>query len=81
MLRTQTEERVRNGVTYRVETTWDDETGNAEVREFDEQETLVCRCEWSICPEHDRREDLIGEAVWFDSRGIEVERRALRERP
>ena len=24
-------------MTYRVETTWDDETGNAEIREFDQQ--------------------------------------------
>jgi hypothetical protein len=29
VLRTLTEERVRDGVTYRVETSWDDETGNA----------------------------------------------------
>lgn len=53
--------RVRNGVTYRVETTWDDGTGNAEVREFDQQGTLVRRCEWSIWPDHERRDDLIGK--------------------
>ncbi len=81
MLRTQTEERARDGVTYRIETTWDDETGDAEIREFDQQGTLVSRCEWSIWPEYDRREEQIGEAVWFDSRGVEAERQALRERP
>jgi hypothetical protein len=30
VLRTLTEERVRDGVTYRAETTWDDKTGNAQ---------------------------------------------------
>jgi len=68
-------------VSYSVETTWDDETGNAEIREFDLQGNLVRRCEWSIWPEGERRVDLIGEAVWFDSGGVEVERQALRQRP
>jgi hypothetical protein len=81
VVRTQTKECVRNGVAYRVETTWDDETGNADIREFDQHGTLVRRCEWSIWPEHERRDDLIGEAVWFDSRDVELERRPLRERP
>lgn len=81
MIRTQTEECVRDGVVYRWETTWDDESGNAEIREFDQSGTLVRRCEWSIWPEHERRDDLIGEAVWFDAGGAEIERRPLRERP
>lgn len=45
MLRTQTEECVKDGATFRVETTWDDETGDAEIREFDHAGTLVRRCE------------------------------------
>jgi hypothetical protein len=81
MVRTQTEECVRDGATYRVETTWDDGTGNAEIREFDQHGTLVRRCEWSMWAEDEQHDDLIGEAVWFDSRGVELERRALRERP
>jgi hypothetical protein len=80
VLRTNTEECVRDGATYRVDTTWDDETGNAEFREFDHAGTLVRRCEWSIWPEHERREDQIGEAVWFDAGGAELEHRPLRER-
>ena len=81
MLRTQTEQYLRVGVTYRVETTWDDETGNAEIREFDQSGILVRRCEWSISPENEQRDDAIGEAVWFDPRGAELERRSLRQRP
>ena len=72
---------MRDRVVYRRETTWDDETGNAEIREFDQSGTLVRRCEWSIRPEHERRDDLIGEAVWFDAAGREIERRPLGERP
>ena len=68
-------------MTYVVETTWDDETGNAVIREFDQAGSLVRRCEWSIWPEHERRDDLIGEAVWFDAGGAETERCPLRERP
>jgi hypothetical protein len=79
MIRTQTEECVRDGATYRVDTTWDDETGNAELREFDQHGILVRRCEWSIWPEDERLHDQIGEAVWSDSRGVELERRPLRE--
>ena len=72
---------MRDGATLRVETTWDDETGDAEIREFDQLGALVRRCEWTIWTEVERRDDLIGEAVWFDARGAEIERRALRERP
>jgi hypothetical protein len=79
MIRTQTEECVRDGVTYRVETTWDDETGDAEIREFNCDGGLVRRCEWRIWAEDERREDEIGEAVWFDPSGTAIERRPLRE--
>jgi len=36
---------MRDGVVYRSETTWDDETGNAEILEFDPSGALVRRCE------------------------------------
>lgn len=79
MVRTQVEECIRDGVAYRVETTWDDETGNAEIREFDTAGALVRRCDWIIWSGEKRRGDQIGEAVWFDASGMEVERRPLRE--
>ena len=81
MIRTQTDECTRGGVVYRWETTWDDETGNAQILESDQSGRLVRRCEWSIWPEQDRRDDLIGEEVWFDAGGAELERRPLRKRP
>jgi hypothetical protein len=78
VIQTQTEECVRDGVTYRVETTWDDETGNADIREFTLDDQLVRSCDWRIWPENQRRDDQIGEAIWFDSSGVEIERRPLR---
>ena len=77
-IQTQTEECVREGVTYRVETRWDDESGNAEIREFSIAGELVRRCDWRIWPENERLEDQIGDAIWFDASGTEIERRPLR---
>jgi hypothetical protein len=79
MLRSQSETCVRDGVVYQVETTWDDDTGNSEIREFGSDGRLVRRCDWRIWPEAEHRGDQIGEAVWFDSSGAEIERRPLRE--
>jgi hypothetical protein len=62
VIQTKTEECVRDGVTYRVETTCDDETGNAEMREFTVDGELVGSCDWRIWPEHGRRGNQIGEA-------------------
>jgi hypothetical protein len=59
-------------MTYRVETTWDDETGNAEIREFSLDGELVRRCDWRIWPEDERRGNQIGEAIWFDAAGVEL---------
>jgi hypothetical protein len=44
MVRSKTETCVRDGVVYRVETTWDDETGNSEIHEFAPDGVLVRRC-------------------------------------
>lgn len=63
----------------RVETTWDDATGNAEIREFSISGELVRRCDWRVWPESERREDQIGEATWFEASGAEIERRPLRK--
>ena len=80
MIQTKTEECVREGVTYRVETTWDNETGNAEIREFTLDGQLVRSCDWQIWPEDQQRKDQLGEAIWSDASGNEIERRPLRER-
>lgn len=80
VIQTQTEQCVRDGVAYRVETTWDDESGNAEIREFSLDGELVRRCDWRIWSESERRADQIGEAIWFDASGAEIERHPLRER-
>jgi hypothetical protein len=40
---------------------------------------LIRRCDWRIWPEDQRREDQIGEAIWFDASGVEIVRRPLRE--
>jgi hypothetical protein len=79
VVRSQTETCVRDGIAYRLETTWDDETGNSEIREFDPAGNLVRRCDWRIWTETERHGDQIGEAVWFDASGAEIERRPLRE--
>jgi hypothetical protein len=71
---------VRDGVGYRVETTWDDQTGISEIREFDLDGKLIRRCDWRIWPDAEQRGDQIGEAVWFNASGAEIERRPLRER-
>ena len=79
VLRSKTERCVRDGVVYRVETTWDDVTGHSEIREFDLNGKLVRRCDWRIWPDAEQRFDQIGEAVWFDSSGTETERHPIRE--
>jgi hypothetical protein len=80
VLRSQSETCVREGAVYRVETTWDDETGNSEIREFDSGGCFVRRCDWRIWPEAEQRGDQIGEAVWYDASGAEIERRPLSNR-
>ncbi len=80
VLRSQTETCIRDGVAYSVETTWDEETGNSEIREFSPDGKLVRRCDWRIWPESERHGDRIGEAIWFDAFGTEIERKPVRER-
>jgi hypothetical protein len=78
VIHTEVEERVRGVVTYRVERTWDDESGNAEIRYFTLDGQLVRWIDWRIWPEEERREDQKGEAVWFDSSGVEIKRAPIR---
>ena len=80
VLRAKTEECVRDGATYRVETRWDDETGCAEIREYTLGGELVRRCDWRIWAESDHRDGQRGEAIWYSPSGAELERRPIRER-
>src|SRR5579884_3641598 len=59
VVRSRTETCLRDGVAYRVETTWDDESGNSEIREFAPDGMLVRRCDWRIWPDAERRGDQI----------------------
>jgi hypothetical protein len=79
VVRSRTETCVRDSVSCRVETTWDDQTGKSQIREFDPDGKLVRRCDWLIWPEAEQRGGQIGEAVWFDASGAEIERRPLFE--
>jgi len=56
VIQTKSEECVRDGATYRVETSWDDETGCADIREYSLTGELVRRCDWRIWPKNERRE-------------------------
>ena len=62
-------------------TTWEDETGDAEISEFDHADGLIRRCVWTLWPESEQTGSMIGEAVWFDPGGKELERRPLRKQP
>jgi hypothetical protein len=73
--RTKREAVNRDGVAYIV-TTWDDQTGDAEICEYDRSDDLVRRCEWTHWAE--ALGDAMGEAVWFSPDGAELERRPLR---
>jgi hypothetical protein len=77
VIRKQTKECIRDGVTYRWETTWDDETGNSEILEFDANGELNRRCDWRIWPDSQQTPEQSGEAVWYDATGSEIERRPI----
>jgi hypothetical protein len=73
-----------NGVAYTV-STWDDETGDAEILEYDDRDALLrrgVRTYWARESESEEIADgeVLGEAVWFDPDGVELERRPLRAR-
>ena len=77
--RTRREVVNRGGVAY-TESTWDDETGDSEILEFDSQDSLVRRGVLRYWATGARDGDVVGEAVWFDCDGAELERRPLRAR-
>jgi hypothetical protein len=82
--RTRREDVNRNGVAYMV-STWDDETGDAEILEYDDRDALLRRGVRTYWPRESEAEEIadgevLGEVVWFDPDGVELERRPLRAR-
>lgn len=77
MKRTRREEVNGRGIAYTI-TTWDDETGDAEILEFDEHDEIVRRGVLTYRPEEEWEEPVIGEAVWFDADGNETQRSGLK---
>jgi hypothetical protein len=55
-------------------TEWDDQTGDADIQEFNEDGALVCRHEWRL----DDTGLGTGEMVTFDAAGKERSRRTIR---
>jgi hypothetical protein len=67
------------GVAYTV-STWDDETGDSEILEYDSRDSLLRRGIRRYWSQPSRDGEVVGEAVWFDPDGAELERRPLRAR-
>jgi len=66
------------GGAYTV-TTWDDETGNAEIREYDSTDQLVCRREWQLFTTGAGGPDgIVGEVRTFDPSDQQISARPLR---
>jgi hypothetical protein len=70
-----------SGGTYSV-STWDDETGNAEILEYDSVDQLICRREWELFRTGVPGPDgMCGELRTFDPSGEQIDARPLRNRP
>jgi hypothetical protein len=69
-----------SGGTYSV-TRWDDETGDADIVEYDGSGDVVCRHEWRHFSGPFDEDDEVGEMVTFDAEGRETERRPLKHGP
>jgi hypothetical protein len=61
-------------------TSWDDETGDADVVEYDEQGGVVRRHEWIIFAGPPAADGVTGEMVTFDAQDRETGRRPLKTR-
>ena len=66
-----------NGGAYSI-TSWDEDTGNAEIVEHDEQGAILCRHEWRIFGSPPAPDGTVGEVVTFDTEGVESGRRPLK---
>ena len=60
--------------------TWDDETGNAEILEYNAADELLCRREWENFPGRPGADGVVGELRSFDAEGRPTETRPLRNR-
>jgi YD repeat-containing protein len=60
--------------------TWDDETGDAEILEYDSAGRVICRRDLEIFPEADRPgpDGAAGEMRTFDPAGQQIEVRSIR---
>jgi YD repeat-containing protein len=56
---------------------WDDETGNAEILEYDAADQLICRREWENFPGAPGPDRVVGEVRTFDPAGHRIATRAL----
>jgi len=59
---------------------WDDETGDADIFEYDSAGGLLARREWRLFPGR-AGADVVGEVVSFDAHGAEIGRRPLKTGP
>jgi hypothetical protein len=62
-----------SGNAYAI-TEWDDQTGDADIQEFNEDGELVCRHEWRL----DETGLGTSKMVTFDAAGKELSRRTIR---
>jgi len=60
--------------------TWDDETGNAEILEYDATDQLICRREWENFPGGPGADGVVGEVRTFGIDGQRVDSQPLRSR-
>jgi hypothetical protein len=67
-----------SGGTYTL-TTWDDETGNTEIREYDATDRLVCRREWQLFTTGAGGPDrIVGEMRTYNPSDSQVSTRPIR---
>lgn len=65
-----------SGGAYSV-TNWDDETGDADIIEYDQRGGVVRRHEWIIYAAPPAADGVVGEIVTFDAEDRETDRRPL----
>jgi hypothetical protein len=69
VIRTRREERPTPSPGEYSVVTWDDETGNAEILEYDSADRLVCRREWENYARPSGVDRVVGEVRSFDPAG------------
>ena len=66
------------GGAYSV-TTWDDESGNAEIVEYDSSDHVICRRDWELSTTGaPGPEGIVGELRTFDPAGRKIGARPIR---